>query len=79
MRALPEIRIREERCKGCGICVEFCPEDVLALGEDGLVRVVRPERCVWCELCELLCPDFAVELWGEKPRGRGKADASAAG
>lgn len=47
-------------CKGCNLCVEFCPMDVLERGEEGRVIVVRPERCTACRWCELHCPDFAI-------------------
>ncbi len=55
-------------CKGCGICVAFCPEHVFALGEDGRAEVVNPEACTNCQICERLCPDFAVDLtpWEDK-------------
>ena len=48
-------------CKGCGICVEFCPEDVYQMGTDGHAEVAFPERCSDCGLCAVLCPDFAIK------------------
>lgn len=55
-------------CKGCGICVAFCPEHVFALGEDGRAEVVKPEACTGCQICDRLCPDFAITLtsWEDK-------------
>jgi Ferredoxin len=53
--------IRERYCKGCNICVAFCPKKVLAL-RDGKVFPERPELCIGCRLCELRCPDFAIEV-----------------
>jgi len=47
-------------CKGCGLCVEFCPTKVLEQTENGRVIVARPERCTACGWCELHCPDFAI-------------------
>lgn len=59
--------IRVKWCKGCGICVAFCPKKVLAL-HDGKVAAERPEDCIGCRMCELRCPDFAIEIHeaGEK-------------
>ena len=54
------IRIYEPWCKGCGICVEFCPKDVLTLREDGKVTAQNVDSCTECSLCELRCPDFAI-------------------
>ena len=47
-------------CKGCNLCIEFCPTQVLALGDDGRVIVAHPEKCTGCRWCELHCPDFAI-------------------
>lgn len=60
--------VHEEWCKGCGICVEFCPQRVLALDDRGKVWIVHPERCRLCRLCERRCPDFALELSEEDPQ-----------
>ncbi|WP_110954713.1 4Fe-4S binding protein [Anaerosinus massiliensis] len=55
-----EIRIKKERCKGCNICVAFCPKEVLQLDTLGKVQVIRAEACIACGQCELRCPDYAI-------------------
>jgi 2-oxoglutarate ferredoxin oxidoreductase subunit delta len=55
------IRVKLEWCKGCEICVTFCPKDILVM-EGGKVKVARSEDCIKCMLCELRCPDFAITV-----------------
>ncbi len=55
-----EITIKMGRCKGCGICVAFCPKQVLALDELGKVQVANGDACIACGQCELRCPDYAI-------------------
>jgi 2-oxoglutarate ferredoxin oxidoreductase subunit delta len=58
--------ILEERCKGCGYCIAFCPRDVLELSPKYNVKgyhpplVKKPDDCVNCHYCETICPDFAI-------------------
>ncbi|MBN1310339.1 MAG: 4Fe-4S binding protein [Anaerolineae bacterium] len=47
-------------CKGCGLCVEFCPTGVLALDEADHPVVVKPENCTGCHWCDTHCPDMAI-------------------
>ncbi len=60
------IHIIENQCKGCGFCVEFCPNDVLQLSEEYNLKgyhppvVVKENECVHCQLCEIICPEFAI-------------------
>jgi 2-oxoglutarate ferredoxin oxidoreductase subunit delta len=55
------ITIIKQFCKGCEICVNFCPKDVLSLEPKTMkVIVLNPDQCTGCRLCELYCPDFAV-------------------
>ncbi len=53
-------------CKRCGICVAFCPKNVLEFGPDGHPFAARPEDCVLCHQCELRCPDFAISVSEEE-------------
>ena len=55
------ITVITAHCKGglCNICVNYCPEKVLAMGFR-TVEVVDPDSCTKCMLCELRCPDFAI-------------------
>jgi 2-oxoglutarate ferredoxin oxidoreductase subunit delta len=60
------VHIIEERCKGCGFCVEFCPQGVLLMSERTNAKGYHPpeltddSHCINCGLCALLCPDFAI-------------------
>jgi len=47
-------------CKGCSICVSFCPTGVLVLDEDEHPVVAYPEKCTACHWCDTHCPDFAI-------------------
>lgn len=51
--------IKQKWCKGCGICVAFCPKQALAL-ENEKATLAAPERCIVCGTCELYCPDLAI-------------------
>lgn len=57
------LQINEDWCKGCGICVNFCPKKVLSI-KKGKVTIDRIEDCIYCGLCELRCPDNAIFLGG---------------
>jgi 2-oxoglutarate ferredoxin oxidoreductase subunit delta len=65
-KARGKVFIDEDRCKGCGLCIEFCPSNVLEFAErfnkKGYhpPRAANPEACTGCDLCGLYCPDFAI-------------------
>ncbi len=61
---LVEIKINKAWCKGCGICVAFCPKQVLGLDDNEKVGMLDRANCIKCAQCELRCPDFAIFLGG---------------
>lgn len=74
-----EVVVIDDRCKGCGFCVEYCPKQVLVLAE-GFNRkgyhppeVVQHGLCVNCSLCEMICPEFAIFTVAESPIAVGEA------
>lgn len=65
------IEVDEEYCKGCNLCIKFCPRDALEESEEltqkGIHKPVEVEdRCNDCRLCELVCPDFAITVEEEE-------------
>ncbi len=54
-----KVTVKAEWCKGCNICVTFCPTKVLAL-ENNVCVPVDPDKCIGCKMCELRCPDYAI-------------------
>lgn len=59
-------------CKGCGICIEFCPKKVLELDAMGKILVVNEQACVCCGQCEMRCPDYAIEVITERVDSSGE-------
>jgi 2-oxoglutarate ferredoxin oxidoreductase subunit delta len=63
-----KIEINENLCKGCEICIEFCPFVVFGKSEK-LNRkgyyvpvILAEDKCNGCKLCDLLCPELAIVL-----------------
>ena len=60
------INVIKERCKGCRLCIEFCPKHVLHETAECNRRGYHPvgvngnNGCLNCGLCQLLCPEFAI-------------------
>ena len=53
--------LNDEKCVGCGICIEVCPHGVFAL--DGKkAGVVNKNNCMECGACQTNCPAKAVSV-----------------
>jgi len=50
----------QEKCTGCGECVEICPVNVIKM--EGDFPMVDKEWCIGCGVCAVPCPASAVKL-----------------
>jgi len=55
------IQIDEEKCDGCGLCVNACHEGALAL-VDGKAKILRDDYCDGLGNCLPVCPTGAITL-----------------
>jgi len=60
----PQRIYRQERCIGCGECVQNCPHEVMIQTAEGIVA--DPAKCDLCQTCADYCPSEAVEFVGRK-------------
>ena len=63
-----KISVRREWCKSCGICIEFCPKDVLVPDDQEKPIPENIDACIKCGLCEVRCPDFAITVEGAEEK-----------
>lgn len=63
------IKINEELCKGCKLCIDACKRDVLLFSKNinssGYVpcSVKNNKNCTGCKMCAVSCPDSVIEIY----------------
>ena len=57
--------VDEDKCiahKGCTVCVDVCPLDVLAIDMVKKKAFMKYDECWYCKPCEKDCPTGAVSV-----------------
>jgi 2-oxoglutarate ferredoxin oxidoreductase subunit delta len=68
-KAKGHIEIDQTLCKGCQLCVAFCPKNSIlesdTLNASGYVPVTfrSDGECTGCAICALVCPEVAIEVY----------------
>jgi 2-oxoglutarate ferredoxin oxidoreductase subunit delta len=63
------ITISQERCKGCSLCMEFCPKKAIYLSDKlnlkgyFVAAFAEDQECTGCGTCAVMCPDVAIEVF----------------
>jgi nitroreductase/NAD-dependent dihydropyrimidine dehydrogenase PreA subunit len=57
--------IDQEKCTGCGLCIEVCPDQTISM--EGNKAAVTGSRCLQCGHCAAICPISAIEVKGIAP------------
>jgi len=66
---MERIVIDKEGCKGCELCINACPRDVLVMSKDfnrsGYQYCIfkNKENCNSCTFCAIMCPDICIEVY----------------
>ena len=56
-----EVKVDNDKCDGCGTCVDICPVEVFEIVEEKST-VKNPDECLACMACEVQCPNVAIEI-----------------
>ncbi|MCQ2552856.1 MAG: 4Fe-4S binding protein [Clostridia bacterium] len=66
---MAKLTFKENLCKGCGLCVNACPKNVLKLSTAKLnakgytpVEMANPDDCSGCACCATMCPDCVITV-----------------
>lgn len=75
MAARGTVDIERERCKGCLLCVDVCPNGRLECDDRMNAKGYLPARsrevaslekeCTGCTMCAVVCPEGAIEVYRE--------------
>ena len=59
LAGVSSIKIESDLCNGCGICLQVCPHQALAM-EDHRVVVRDADACMECGACRMNCSQGAI-------------------
>jgi ferredoxin len=61
LKEVVTLKLDQERCMGCGMCLLVCPHAVMSLS-NGKVDVVNRDACMECGACARNCPVNAFSV-----------------
>ena len=64
-----KVIINGDACKGCGLCVNACPKDIIEISNEKInVKGYHPahitdiDKCIACAACAKMCPDTVISV-----------------
>ncbi len=64
-----KVIIDREKCKGCRLCVNVCPVNIIKMSDKinshgyHPAEIIKQEKCISCASCAIICPDVAVKVF----------------
>lgn len=69
-----KVLIHKDKCKGCGLCIFYCPLNHLeqsdCLNKRGVKFAVENKKnsCIGCKACFFICPEACIEVYEAKKK-----------
>jgi len=70
-KVLGHIEVDIDKCKGCVLCIETCPVNVIEMskefnGKGYHFMELHDVGCIGCSNCALVCPDGVITVYRKK-------------
>lgn len=65
---MPNVIVNEDQCKGCGLCIDACPKNIISAADRLNMKGYHPahvtdmSKCIGCAACATMCPDVAITV-----------------
>mgnify|MGYP006286733597 FL=1 len=69
MEKVQKVVIDKQRCKGCKLCVNVCPVEIIEMSDEvndfgyHPAQVKNQKKCLSCGNCARICPDLAIKVF----------------
>ena len=64
-----KVTFNTDICKGCELCIEVCPVNIIVMDESKInakgfhpATVIEMEKCIGCGNCAITCPDSVIKV-----------------
>ena len=67
-----KVTIKKDKCKGCGLCIVYCPVKHLEVSSElnkkgvKFAQTKKINKCIGCGFCFYICPDCCIKVYEEK-------------
>jgi len=61
LKNVSTLKVDDEKCTGCGACLEVCPHEVLVMNSDHVI-IRELDACMECGACSRNCPFEAITV-----------------
>jgi len=67
---MAKITFREDRCKGCKLCISICPKNIITMStklnikghHSASITADKMKECLGCAACAKMCPDSVITV-----------------
>ena len=69
MAKISKVTFDADRCKGCSLCIDACPKNIIRLSGEKFnskgfhpAEIIDVSNCIGCAFCAVMCPDVVIKV-----------------